>query len=174
MPLEEAYFRWLCSQIVDLRRRPKNQSYWSLLRMLHTKEFIWLIPNDDNRVEDGRDLRDGFILDTDAIVDDHWRRGMSCSFLEMLIALSHRLAFETDRSHREWFWRLLDNLDLTQYSDNVKGYDDVIDKTLDRVIWRTYDYDGEGGLFPLAHSERDQREVELWYQLNAYLLENDE
>jgi hypothetical protein len=40
------------------------------------------------------------------------------------------------------------------------------------VIWRTYDRRGHGGLFPLQRSNRDQRRVEIWYQLSEYLLQD--
>jgi hypothetical protein len=45
----------------------------------------------------------------------------------------------------------------------------VVDEILERVIGRTYRPDGRGGFFPLRYAEKDQREVELWYQLNAYV-----
>ncbi len=49
-----------------------------------------------------------------------------------------------------------------------------IDDILERLIWRQYQEDGQGGFFPLAWPEQDQREVELWYQMNAYLAENED
>lgn len=94
-----------------------------------------------------------------------------CSFLEMMIAISHRLSFETDRRPKWWFWHLMKNLGLENYSDDMPFTQDEVDETLDRVIWRTYSPDGKGGLFPLEDPQHDQRQVELWYQLNAYLLE---
>ncbi|MFZ1684153.1 MAG: hypothetical protein WAU88_08510, partial [Candidatus Zixiibacteriota bacterium] len=64
-------------------------------------------------------------------------------------------------------------LNLFQYND--LEYNDqaeaTIDEVLNRVIFRTYDARGNGGLFPLRRPQRDQREVELWYQASAYLLE---
>lgn len=92
---------------------------------------------------------------------------------ELLIILSRQLAFEMDEEAEPWFWHLIETLDLEQFHDH--NYDDeaheVIASTLERVIWRTYSRNGEGGLFPLRSSRRDQRKIELWYQLNAYLLE---
>ncbi len=93
--------------------------------------------------------------------------------LEMLIGLSRRLSFDADGEPSVWFWHLIETVDLQQYNDhnyNNKSQRDI-DEILDRIIWRTYKPDGRGGLFPLRNPIHDQREVELWYQLSAYLIE---
>jgi hypothetical protein len=96
--------------------------------------------------------------------------------LELLIILSRAAAFEMDDSASAWFWHFIQVLDLEHFND--REYDnhpdhvqDAVARTLERVIWRTYKPDGRGGLFPLRNPNEDQRDVELWYQLNAYLLE---
>lgn len=170
-PLDEAYFVWLYSQINSPRLKRPSRTYWSLFRILYTKEVFWVIANDDNRLEDGKDLRQEF-LDDQGIrgVDPSWKE-LGCSFLEMLIALSRRLAFEADGKPCDWFWELLGNLRLREQNDRDIMEAEKIDDILERVIWRTYDRLGRGGLFPLQRSRRDQRKVELWYQMQAYLLE---
>lgn len=107
-------------------------------------------------------------------VDPDWL-DEGCSFLEMLIGLARRLAFETDRPSISWFWRLMENLDLEQYTDQNYGDEcqAIIDETLERVIWRIYAPDGRGGLFPLEDPRQDQRDVEIWYQLCSYLAEQE-
>lgn len=175
-PLDELYLRWLYAAIGSVKLRNPSRTYWALARQLYTKEFVWIIPNDDNRVEDGRDLRYEFMDDCGIqTVDGEWM-DLGCSMLEMLVSLSRHLAFEDGRIEpRGWFWRLMENLDLEEYTDrNYNGHQDAINEVLDRIIWRTYSYDGrEGGLFPLENPHQDQREVEIWYQLNAYLLEHE-
>lgn len=93
--------------------------------------------------------------------------------LELFIVLARLLAFEMDDPAEVWFWHLIEVLDLEQFND--RNYDaraeEHISEAFNRVIWRTYAPDGSGGLFPLRRPDRDQRNVELWYQLNAYLLE---
>lgn len=171
--LDEDYFVWLYSQIGSVKLRNRSRSHWSLARQLYRTEFVWLIPNDDNRVEDGKDLRHQF-LEACGIdhADPNWL-GMGCSMLEMLIALSRTLAFTAEGEPRDWFWHLIEMLDLEQYTDRY--YDEKaerrIDEALNDVIWRRYSPDGRGGLFPLNNPKQDQREVEIWYQLNSYLLE---
>lgn len=137
------------------------------------KRFEWGIPNDDNRTEDGKDLRPEFIATHDAECNNAWL-SQACSMLEMLIALSRRLEFESNHDTYHWFWTLLENLNLRVYTDAV--YDDevemIVDKTLIAVIDRRYRSNGDGGLFPLRRPKTDQRKVEIWYQMSLYLLEN--
>lgn len=172
--LDDRYFEWLYSNVAATRNRNPSRSYWKLLRQLYTKEFVWLIPNDDNRMEDGKELRYEF-LDVEGIdeIDRNWM-DLGCSMLEMLIALARRASFEYDRmTPVEWFGIFLHNLELDRYND--LAYDSrvsrQIDEVLDRVIFRSYSPNGHGGVFPLQHTTRDQRKVELWYQLAEYVLE---
>jgi hypothetical protein len=175
--LSEQYLKWLYSQVGSARLTNPTRTYWSLCGQLFHKEFVWLIPNDDNRVEDGRELRYEFAQEYNLdIRDPDWSK-FGCSMLEMLISLSRRLAFEDGATARVWFWRLLDNLEISRFNDlyykNHPDSEQEIDDRLNDLIWRTYQPDGRGGLFPLQHPMEDQRHVEIWYQLNAYLLERD-
>ena len=170
--LDEEYLVWLYSQIGSVKLRNRLKSHWSLARQLFKTEFVWFVPNDDNRIEDGRDLRYEFLEANGLEAPREWLE-MGCSMLELLIGLSRVLSFETGGEPRVWFWHMIEMLDLHQYNDRV--YDakaeEKIDEALNRVIFRTYEPSGRGGLFPLRRPQRDQREVELWYQLSAYLLE---
>jgi hypothetical protein len=46
-----------------------------------------------------------------------------------------------------------------------------VQEIMDTVINRTYLPDGTGGFFPLIRPDGDQTQIELWYQLNAYVEE---
>lgn len=171
--LDEQYLSWLYSQVASVKTRHKHRSFWSLFKQLHKTIFVAIVSNDENRIEDARDLRYEYLAEAeDEQGDRDWTRS-PCSMLELLIVLSRQLAFEMDDSVESWFWHLIDVLNLEQFND--REYDEhaesVIEETLERVIWRNYSHTGEGGLFPLRSPERDQRKIELWYQLNAYLLE---
>lgn len=172
-PLDEQYLTWLYAQVSPVTLKNPSRTYWSLIRDLYKKQFIWIVPNDDNRVEDGRDLRREFLEECEVSNPDPAWMDLGCSMLEMLIALSRRLSFEVDGEPRVWFWHLLETVDLHKYNDKVYNRDAkrTIDETLDRIIWRNYDPDGTGGFFPLRDPQKDQREVELWYQAAAYLVE---
>lgn len=172
IPLDELYLSWLYKRVADSEVANSSQTFWHLLQRLYKKEYVWLIPNDDNRVEDGRFLREEFIEDLGLYdVDSEWMN-LGCSMLEMMIALSRRLSFQGGGEPRDWFWRLIDNLGL-YITDNQRFSRSKVEEVLDRQIWRTYKSNGAGGLFPLKHPLRDQRDVEIWTQLNEYLLENE-
>lgn len=173
-PLDELYFQWLCGQVGEVETKSPERSYWKILRKLFSTEFVWLIPNDDNRAEDGLSLRSEFVDELDIRdVDRDWM-GQGCSIFELIVGLSRRLSFEAEGEPRSWFWRLVENLDLEQYNDGAVFNEERIDYILGDLIWRTYKPNGRGGLFPLK-SRRcpDQRNVELWYQMSYYVQERD-
>lgn len=144
---------------------PRNgRGFHDLLNLMLAKEFVWLVPNDDNRIADGLDIR----------AEWEWARSITgpCSFLEVLIGLSRRIAFVTGENAEGWSWQLLINLELHQMRDPLTAYKiQKAEKIIEAVIWRTYHSTGEGGFFPLSHPEEDQRKVELWYQMSAYIRE---
>jgi hypothetical protein len=171
--LKNRYFEFLCNIVGRIDR------YNKLLEELYLVEFYPLIPHDDNRGEDGKQLREKFM-------DEEGQQALSqsdlgpCSLLEMLIGLSFRLVFETEQSRweknpREWFWILIDNLGL-QWCDDLMferlECREELDIKVKNFLDRQYKSDGEGGLFPLKNPKKDQRRVEIWYQMSAYILEN--
>ena len=171
--LDDQYLEWLYGLIGAVSNRNPARSYWEMSKQLYSKEFIWFIPNDDNRVEDGIDLRYEF-MDEKGLenVDPEWL-GLGCSMLEMLIALSRRAAWDSYGEPGEWYWKLLENMEILKYTDAVynRYVQGEIDHVMDRIIQRTYNESGSGGIFPLRNAEHDQRKVELRYQLAAYLME---
>lgn len=172
-PLDERYLNWLYSQVASVKTRHKHRTFWNLFKQLNETIFVAIVPHDENRIADARDLRYEFMAEFEEERGDlDWMRS-PCSVLELLIILSRALSFEMDDRVDVWFWHLIEVLDLEQFNDREYNSQsqEVIASTLDRVIWRNYRADGHGGLFPLRDSARDQRKVELWYQLNAYLLE---
>lgn len=161
---------WLYSQVADADAKDPSLTYWKLLKQLFTTEFVWLIPNDDNRLEDGKELRSEFLHETGEEPDREWVE-MGCSVLELIVGLSRRLADQVDGEPHYWFWHLMENLHLHVYRDSRRLQKQRIADILERVIWRTYQSDGQGGFFPLKHPPEDQRNVELWYQLAHYVNE---
>jgi hypothetical protein len=172
-PLDELYLVWLYSRVANTRLKSPSRTYWDLLRKLFTTEFVWFVPNDDARVDDGRDLRIEFLQDAEIPeVDPHWM-DQGCSYLELLIGISRRMAFMIDGEPGVLFWELIRNIGLIECTDAYNGdLDDLIEEVTDQITFRTYDIDGTGGLFPLRRSMEDQTKVELWYQMCAYVIEN--
>lgn len=174
--LDERYIVWLYSQVADSDTADPALTSWNLLRILFRKEFVWTIPNDENRAEDGKELRRRFLTSErlKAEADPDWIE-YGCSFLELMVGLAQRLAFLGEGEPHYWFWRLMENIGVPRYSDNRKRIPErKINEVLDRVMSRSYEPDGTGGFFPLQRTHRDQRTVELWYQLSAYVVEQSE
>jgi hypothetical protein len=175
-PLENAYFKWLCAKVIqDKYPRTPSLTYWKLLNVLHTTEFVWLLIGDDNRAADGLELRDDFIFECDLPRDPEWKRELGCSVLEMLIAFSRRAEFMTEVPLRVWFWEFLDNLGLKELNDGSEFKVDDVEIILDTFIWRTYNVKGEGGILPISdpHKYGDQRRIEIWHQFYNYLLDQN-
>jgi hypothetical protein len=183
--LTEDYLRWLEPQIRDENDglSNPNREFWGLLTLMYEKEFVWLesIPTDDNRMMDGLDLRVEFCREQRLMRDPTVRRFLDhdangpeppVSFLEVLIGLSRRLAFNAGGSAPGWAWILLANLGLHRMADplsrrSANRANDIID----RCMWRNYSSNGRGGFFPLNNPQHDQTQVEIWYQMMAYIIE---
>ena len=164
---EDQYFNWLLDRV-------GADNYISLCSQLYKTDFDWFVPNDDNRAEDGKLLRTDF-LDQFKLNSYGLLLGRKCSMFELILGVSYRLSYDTEHEVDVWFWEILENLNLTQYKDSYydRSVSRHVEKTLQIVNDRSYKRNGDGGLFPLKHTNEDQRKVEIWYQMAAYILEND-
>lgn len=166
------YFEWLCD-LVDSKRFSSQVSYRKLLAHLHKIEFIWFIPFDDNRADDGIQLRRRYGLVNDDMSLTECISG-PCSVLEMMVALAIRceetIMDDTKYGDRtgQWFWGMIHSLGLSPMTDNEFDKH-FIDDVIGRFLYREYDPDGRGGLFTIKNCEHDLRDVEIWHQLNWYL-----
>lgn len=173
--IRDEYFDWLYELVCD-GKYAKAISYRKLFEFLHETEFVYSIPRDQNRAEDGIDLRWRFVCDTyipeyaDEILED---LDSPCSVLEMMVALAITCenimddpAFGNRTS--QWFWEMIVNLGLGGMSDSrfnrLQAEESIV-----RFLNREYEPDGKGGLFTIDNCDRDLRNVEIWYQLCWYL-----
>lgn len=171
--LEKRYFYWLVDQIASDGKHGKRQ-YLDLLWQLQNTIFVAIVPHDENRIADAEELRHEFLSDNELERGGRdWMRS-PCSMLELLIILATQLDFEVDGGIEKWFWRLIQNVNLHLYHDERynEEIEERVSNILDQIVWRQYRPDGLGGLFPLMDARHDQRDIELWYQLNAYLIEH--
>lgn len=172
------YYRWL----IDIcGKRFDGKLYLNLLTRLWSTDFYAVIPMDENRIEEALKLRYEFAHsvgmnedDADAWISENLLD--ECNLLEILINLASRCAFligtSTDDGSKVehiWFWRMIANLGLTKYDDDHWSSRSV-DEAIYILLDRKYAPNGEGGLFPIFGSERDERKVELLYQMYKYLL----
>lgn len=184
---KEKYFDYLM-QLVDAD--VEGHGYVTLCHILHDMEFYWLLDHDENRAEDGIVLREewyNLALDRGDIFsekcDDNireWIEHKPCTVLEMMVALADRIEntvmYDSDDPNRtaDWFDQMLINLDLDDFTDDwitLDSRDEIISR-VQVALDREYDHDGKGGFWPLHKSRKDQRKVEIWYQMNQWLIEN--
>ena len=89
------YFEWM-TNIVCGKRFSGKMTYKKLLSCLHMITFRCEMRSDENRAEDGVDLRWRFAVDTGRENQNDWIRDClegPCSVLEMMVALAIRIEF---------------------------------------------------------------------------------
>lgn len=150
-------------------------SYSKLIDLLFRIDYIWLIHNDDNRIYDGKELRNTYYEDGGCDEDEYMELSLiPCSVLEVLISLAIRMDNfvrdpECDHVNR-WFWEMVFNLDLRDCTD--ENFDENRVKNA-IFVWlnREYDECGHGGIFPRNVTLLNQRDVELADQMAGYINE---
>lgn len=167
---------------------PMHNSFFILLSEM---PFTWSpsVPNDEHRESDGRDLRRLYAEDACVEVDPRDADQMElweASVLEVLVSLA--MAATDSSVHQRysprdgvewWFWRMVTNLgivDPTAIEPIRRDNDwksmpdlDLTRKSIVKWLERRYSRTGKGGIFPVPKTRKDQRRVELWYQLAEYL-----
>jgi hypothetical protein len=178
-PVRKRYFLWLYDQVFQVRDPDSDQSYIDVCDIMHAIPFNDSVPNDSNRTADGEELRDEFIsldagIDLEAFTE---MAGLGkASILEVLIGLSRRAGaiYEVYKPD-EWARKFISNLGLMKYHDRRFLPRDIlrVNRILRVFNSRSYDPDGKGGIFPLRSMvHQDQRQIELWFQMAAYVTEN--
>lgn len=168
------YYIWLTS-IVGM---PDGVSRDLLLKDLHSLIFVPRVDHDENRAEGGKSLRLIFCQEYGGVLS--FPLDAPCSMLELMISMAmdieDKIMYDPDAGCRisEWFWQMVANCGLYVCTDERYGSgwnDSYVSIVVDRINQRIYAPDGRGGLFPLQHPQEDQRDVELWFQANAYFYE---
>ena len=170
--LRKRYFHWL----VDLIDNGTATAYSELLRYLFDRPFMYTIPNDANREEDGIDLRYRFgrrngIPDAEICseLDDR-----PCGYLEMMVALCLRVEEqiigdpEIQNGVSDFFWRMIDSLGLSGQS-NYRFDSMLTSRAIEHLENHEYASDGNGGLFYIPSCREDLRRTEIWTQMSLYL-----
>ena len=175
--ITNAYFEWLY-EWVSKDRHHKDISYRKLLTYLHDTEFVWSIPKDENRADNGKSLRYRFTFTeygdryVESIIQDIGDR--PCSIFEMMVALS--LECEENimdnpsygNRTRQWFWEMINSLGLGGMTDEMFDIS-YVNYVVERFLNRDYEPNGKGGLFTIRDCDVDLRDVEIYYQLCWYL-----
>lgn len=180
--IEAQYLNWLLERTQWLERYPYTEE---VARAVYSYPFRWFIPNDDNRGIDGLSIRSNWYQANAPGVPEP---PGYCGMFEMVLALAERMEndilYDPNLGDRtaEWFWLMMGNCGVADVCGAVSiangRFDDdarraVVD-AMDGVIFKETNERGWGGLFPLLNPDRDQRTVEIWDQMQAYLNEHPE
>lgn len=174
--INNLYFQWLYDWVCGDRFH-QDISYKKLLMHLHSTEFTYIIQKDQNRAEDGINMRYRFaktagLNEPVSFIMDCLDG--PCSVFEMMLALANRCEEDYmddpafgDRTV-QWFWGMIANLNLGSMIDT--RYDKrYVDEVLYNFLHRKYEQDGRGGLFRIRGCREDMRKVEIWHQMCYYL-----
>lgn len=162
---DRRYLNWLCNKVGVRRNSPSHETLAGLYLMPYYSEVEF----DENRAEDGIYMRSEFSFDHDTSdIPEEWF-DEPCRFLEMLVALSERMGMHVDKTTPSTFWHLMRNLGIAR-NDSVSITE--LGRIVEAVNDRAYSEDGSGGLFPLKVATTDQRDVELFRQMQDYIMEN--
>jgi len=165
--INEQYFLYLC-RLIGINNFEKTP-FKGMLKILYNYEFYWVVEMDANRIEDTISLKDDFKYNTNYINYDQIYD--FCSVLEILVVLAISMNDNLESlGVPYWFWHMISNLNIN-YEDDLTNKEamEIMD-ILKRFVNR--DYSEYGLLFPIKNPKKDQRKVELWYQMNEYYNEN--
>ena len=181
----ERYIAWLAER-VDANLNYDGITFSKLVHILWDIPFMYVLERDAERGNDGNMLRKIYththkIDDYDEVfataypTEDSLTAG--CTFLEFLVAISERandiMYDPLEEKTSIYFWQFLKNIGLDHCSDEDYGISwdyFYVSNVVGKVLNRNYEADGSGGLFPISNPTEDQRTVEIWYQLQGYLL----
>ena len=167
---EDEYFYWLLHRV-------RNRSHYKLLRFLFETAYIFTIPMDENRADDGIQLRYEYIYEKGINEDEFRYLNEPCNLFEMMLALAVRISLIMDNPNKGddthvWFWKMISNLGLNKSTDNNFNLD-YVQNVIRHFLTRKYGPNGRGGLF-FVRSEKHIEDLQLWEQAMLYLNEIEE
>lgn len=178
--IDRLYFEWLLKRL-ESDVEDSALGLAKLCWLFYHIAFDRRVGLDINRALDGLELRRQFAVDyEDADISPRVTNGLlvddSCTWLEMLVALSIQIDYLYDGGVRERFLEICHNAGFSNIllADGEHNEHEVIqvERTLDNINNSRFEFNGSGGLFPLTKpGHPDQREVEIWAQADAYFSE---
>ena len=175
--IEDDYRNWL----IDLTCNwcSNHGHYRNLMTYLYSRDFVCFYPNDENRAQDGLELRFRFVespAGSKYTYHDvyNYMPDARCNMLEMMTALAQRcedhIMGDPDIGDRSgvWFFNMIANMHLAGMTDEF--FDILtVERAVTNVIEHNYARNGDGGLFSVRNPAIDMRTAEIWYQMNWYL-----
>ncbi|MBO7451332.1 MAG: hypothetical protein J6U54_13290 [Clostridiales bacterium] len=172
MILPRMYYDWLLFKVCSDEQK---SMYSQTLEYLASVPFVPQIARDDNLDEHVEYMREDFKDEAEANGQTVDIPEGPITLLEVMVNLSIKAedimqSFDGVDCGR-WFWDMMKNSGLIFYV-NYRFKDSGVKVRVSRIIHRTYDPNGNGGLFyipTLDVGKYDMREIELWYQLMWYI-----
>lgn len=174
--IREDYFNWLINLTYGWCSQYGN--YSEALSYLYSRQFYYVVYNDNNRSADGIDLRFKFVEQNDEYTyrDVYLYLMQPCTVLEMMAGLAircedHIMGDPSEDDHTDiWFWEMMESTHLSLMPDG--HFDErTADKIVTDLLDRKYKKNGDGGLFRINDKTKDMRMVEIWCQLSWFLKE---
>ena len=167
--IKEDYYKFLTQKVYN--NNPIK--YDKLLSLLFDYKFVPIIDMDDNRSEDGINMRYLYSISEYQVyprrlINSALNDIGECTMLELMVGLAERVSIHIMGDIKNLFWEMIGSLGLSRYNDNNYNEASII-YILDRFIAREYDSDGKGSLFYIKNYNGDMRRLEIWYQVFAYL-----
>lgn len=162
------YIHWVLKDRLGLTEKECKDNR-CLISVLAEVEFIPRHPMDENRAQDGIELRSDFEYETGEYLDKDSGLMPSCTFFEMVAALAIRCENQMMRNTSlgdrtaKWFFEFLGNLDLLGRDERDVKF---IVTTCELFM------EGKKDMFPLKKRGIKQANEQIWKQLTAYLNEN--
>lgn len=174
------YYSWL-EDISDWNGLSKH--YTKLLFALSAIDFNDHFGMDMNRSKEGMRLFDIF-CDEHNITGNRPMFGLPnrCSMLELMVhmatVMNNQLAdpFDYEDLTGKYFWEdIIRNLKLNALDDVFYERDyQVWKRRFDDIISnfnsRSYDYYGNGSMFPMPNAKGDMRNLDVWDQMQEYIM----
>lgn len=162
------YIHWVLKDRLGLTEKECRDNR-CLVSALASVEFVPRHPMDENRANDGLELRADFEYETGDYIDKSSGLIPQCTFFEMVAALAIRCENDLMRNPlignrtSKWFFEFLANLGVLGL--NERDVDLIVDACEAFM-------DGKKDMFPLKKRGIKQSNEQIWKQLSAYINEN--
>lgn len=122
------------------------ENYSELASVWDELDFVWYIPEDEDRAIQALRMRDEYCFETGMPSP----RQAPASFLEVFVSITDILTAMLYQDRESFTKSILLNMGARSYSDDGRPPSEIHEETLiiaERVMYRTYSRNGTGGLF---------------------------
>ena len=124
------------------------ENYTELASVWDELDFVWYIPEDEDKAIQALRMRDEYCYETGAPTPRH----APASFLEVFVSVTDTLTAMLYQDRESFTKSILLNMGARSYSDDGRPPSEIHEESLiiaERVMYRTYSRNGTGGLFQI-------------------------